>query len=106
MKVLTLYIGTSQPEAKDTVVKLISQRFDSFTVISGEGHFRGAVEPMWFVRIATDKSLLALETAEALRKVLNQETIGIDFEGRYYSCTAADPASDLAQILKSPGQHE
>jgi hypothetical protein len=100
MKVLTLYIGTSQPSAKEKVVALINQRFDSFTVISGDGYFRGKPEPMWFVRIATDKPLLVVETAEALRSALNQETVGIDFEGRYYACTAVDPASDLKQLLE------
>jgi hypothetical protein len=100
MKVLTLYIGTREPGAKHNVVALISQRFDSFTVISGDGYFRGKPEPMWFVRIASDKPLLVVETAEALRSALNQETVGIDFEGRYYACTAADPACGLKQILE------
>ena len=100
MKVLTLYIGTSQPGAKEKVVALISQRFASFTVISGDGYFRGIPEPMWFVRIATDKPLRVVETAEALRSALKQETVGIDFEGRYYTCTAENPAANLKKILE------
>ena len=99
MKVLTLYIGTSQPGAKEAVVKIIGAHFESFTVISGEGYFRGEAEPMWFVRIATDKPLQVVELAESLRKSLNQETVGIDFEGRYYPCTATDPATALKHIL-------
>ena len=100
MKVFTLYVGTTQPEAKDTVVKLISERFGSFTVISGEGYYHGQFEPMWFVRIATDKPLLAVETADALRSALNQEVVGIEFESRYYKCTATDPATALRIILE------
>src|SRR3954447_2447847 len=100
MKVFTLYVGTTQPEAKDSVVKLISERFGSFTVISGEGYYHGQFEPMWFVRIATDKPLLAVETADALRSTLSQEVVGIEYESRYYKCTARDPASALRIILE------
>src|SRR5438045_2633251 len=100
MKVFTLYLGTTNPDAKDAVVKLISERFGSFTVISGEGHYHGQFEPMWFVRIATDKPLLVVETADALRSALNQEVVGIEYESRYYKCTADDPATALRIVLQ------
>ena len=100
MKVFTLYVGTTQPEAKNTVVKLISGRFGSFTVISGEGYYHGEFEPMWFVRIATDKPLLVVETADALRSTLNQEVVGIEYESRNYKCTPEDAATALRIILQ------
>jgi|SRR3954467_10197743 hypothetical protein len=100
MKVFTLYVGTTQPEAKNTVVKLISERFGSFTVISGEGYYHGQFEPMWFVRIATDKPMLVVETADALRSTLNQEVVGIEYESRYYKCTPEDAATALRIILQ------
>ena len=100
MKVFTLYVGTTQADAKEIVVKLISERFGSFTVISGEGHHHGKFEPMWFVRIGTNKPLLVVETADALRTALKQEVVGIEYESRYYRCTAEDPASALRTLLE------
>jgi hypothetical protein len=46
MKVFTLYVGASHPSAKATLLGLLERHFESFTVISGEGYFRGAAEPM------------------------------------------------------------
>jgi hypothetical protein len=98
-KVLTLYIGTTKPNAKETTERIIGERFDSFTVISGDGYFKGGREPMWFVRIATDNPLLVLQTAQVLRTELEQESVGIEYESRYYRCTAADPGMELRKYL-------
>ena len=100
MKVFTLYIGTKQPGAKETLLEILRKRFESFTVISGEGYFRGAAEPMWFVRLATDHPQKVLEISEEIRSALRQDGVGIEYQSRYYRCTATDPASDLAEALK------
>ena len=99
LKVLTLYVGTTRRNAKETTERIIGERFDSFTVISGEGYFNGAREPMWFVRIATENPLLVLQTAQILRTELEQESVGIEYESHYYRCTAADPGMELTKYF-------
>jgi hypothetical protein len=107
MKVFTLYIGTSQPGAKETLLDILRKRFESFTVISGEGYFHGTAEPMWFVRLATDEQQKILEIAEEIRSTLQQDGVGIEYRSRYYRCTEQDPASDLSAVLESEDQgHE
>jgi hypothetical protein len=101
LKVFTLYIGTTRPGAKDAIVRIINQRFPSFTVISGEGRFQGKTEPMWFVRIATNHPLDVLATASEIRSTLQQETVGIEYESRYYLCSEEDAASALRTLLLS-----
>src|SRR3954451_5044213 len=100
MKVFTLYIGTNRAGARKTIVHIIDERFPSFTVISGEGHFQGKTESMWFVRIATEEPLKVIETAEAIRVALNQEGVGIEYESRYYRCMEGDCAKELRNFLK------
>jgi hypothetical protein len=100
MKVFTLYIGTKQPGAKKKLLEILRKRFESFTVISGEGYFRGVAEPMWFVRLATDHPQKVLEIAEEIRSALQQDGVGIEYRSRYYRCTASDPAADLARRLR------
>jgi hypothetical protein len=101
MKVFTLYIGTRKSGAHEIISRIIGERFDSFTVISGEGHFKSVTEPMWFVRIGTRTPLLVIETAEAIRVALEQESVGIEYSSRYYTCSAADPASGLKGMLEA-----
>ena len=100
MDVFTLYVGTSQPAAKETLGRILRERFESFTVISGEGYFRGEPEPMWFVRLATNDPQAVIATAEAIRAALHQDGVGIEHRGRYYRCTATDPASDLRKLFR------
>ena len=99
MKALTLYIGTRRRGARRTVVALMDQRFPSFTVIAGEGHFQGRSEPMWFVKIATLAPLKVLEAAEDIRAALNQENVGIEYAGEYYACTEEGPPKELKRLL-------
>lgn len=99
VKVFTLYIGTTKPEAKETIARIIRERFPSFTVISGEGHFHGRTEPMWFVRIATQEPLSVVATATSIRAALDQDAVGIEYESRYYCCSKDDPASELRELL-------
>lgn len=99
MKVFTLYVGTSRPNAKENLVKILRQRFDSFTVISGEGYFKGIPEPMWFVRLATDAPRIIFETAEEIKSHLDQDIVGIEYQSRYYRYAKDDPALELQSLL-------
>jgi len=99
MKVFTLYVGTSRPAAKNLLLNILRKRFESFTVISGEGYFKGIPEPMWFVRVATDVPQIIFETAEEIRGALHQDIVGIEFQSRYYRYAKENPAQELQSLL-------
>jgi hypothetical protein len=99
MKVFTLYVGTSRLNAKELLLKILRRRFESFTVISGEGYFKGVPEPMWFVRLATEDVQTIFETAKEIKTGLNQDVIGIEYQSRYYGYGKDDPARGLSTLL-------
>ncbi|HWD92526.1 MAG TPA: hypothetical protein VG938_09265 [Verrucomicrobiae bacterium] len=101
MKIFTLYIGMNEPGAGENILRILGESFPSFTFIEGKGVFRGTLESMWFVKIATTDSRLAIRVAENIRSTLQQDSVGIEYDNRYYKCTAADPASDLAKRLEA-----
>jgi len=101
MKVFTLYVGTGRPNAKPTLLAILRKYFESFTVISGEGYFRGEAEPMWFVKVSTDEYPRIFAVANSIRIALEQETVGIEYENHYYRCTVEDEASALKAVLGS-----
>jgi len=100
VKVFTLYVGISRPEAKELLLKILRQRFESFTVISGEGYFKGIPEPMWFVRLATETPQIIFESAEEIRSSLHQDIFGIEYQSRYYRYAKEDPARELQSLLE------
>ena len=93
----TLYIGTKRDGAKSEIVRIVGEHFSSFTIIPGEGFFRGTNEPVWLVKIATEDCPRVIETAVQIRKTLDQDGVGIEYYNRYFRCTQADPASDLTK---------
>jgi hypothetical protein len=99
VKVFTLYVGTGQPGAKDRLLLILRNHFESFTVISGEGYFRGAAEPMWFVKVATPEHQKVFDTAEEIRSALNQDVVGIEYQNHYYRYTETDRGSALLKLL-------
>jgi hypothetical protein len=103
MKMFMLYVGTKRPGAKETILKILREHFASFTLIEGEGQFRGSGEPMWLVKVATDAGLEVINVAVRLRRELGQDGVGIEFENRYYRCTEADEASGLRKLLGLEG---
>ena len=96
MRLFTLYVGTNQASAKSEIVRIVCERFTSFTLIQGEGFFRGSAETVWLVKIATEDCPRVIETAAQIRQSLNQDGVGIEFGGRYYRCTQIDRASALS----------
>lgn len=89
-----------KPGAKESAQNILSKSFPSFTYIEGNGFFRGNLEPMLFVKVATMDSRRVIEVAENIRSALEQDSVGIEYENGYYKCTAADAASALAQKLE------
>lgn len=77
------------------IVRIVGEQFPSFTILQGEGHFRGAAETVWVVTLATDDCPRVIEVAGKIREALNQDGVGIEFRDRYYRCTATDRASAL-----------
>jgi len=101
MKIFTLYIAVDKPGAKEIVQSLLSEGFPSFTFIEGKGFFRGDLESMLFVKVATTDWRRVIRVAENLRSTLQQDSVGIEYENMYYKCTATDSAGDLAKRLDS-----
>ena len=97
MQIFTLHIGSGQADAHAVIVGIVGSRFESFTLITATGWFRAQCEPSWLVKIATDDVAKVIEAASQVRTALQQDGVGIEHEGRYYRCTAADPASALSK---------
>lgn len=99
MTMFALYIGNNQTDAKNQIIRIVGEQFPSFTLIQGEGFFRGTAEPVWMVKIATEDCdcRLIIETAAQIRQTLDQDGVGIECDGRYYRCTQADPATALSK---------
>jgi hypothetical protein len=90
-----------EPGAMENILRILSESFPSFTFIEGKGFFRGKLEPMLFVKVATMDSRLVIRAAENIRSALKQDSVGIEYENRYYKCTAADHASELVKRLEA-----
>ena len=101
MRLFTLFIGTNRTDAKAVVINIVSSWFESYTLLAAEGCFRGATEPAWLVKLATDDADKVIETAAQIREALNQDGVGIEYGGRYYRCTATDLASALSSTVKT-----
>ncbi len=101
MRLFTLFIGTNRTDAKAVVINIVGGRFESFTLLAAEGCFRGETEPAWLIKLATDDVGKVIETAARIREALGQDGVGIEYSGRYYRCTATDPASALSRTVKT-----
>jgi hypothetical protein len=100
MRLFTLYVGTKQRGAKQLIIRLVGERFASFTLLRGEGFFRGVAEPVWIVKIATDDFRSVLAAASQIREVLNQDGVGVEHAGQYHRVTEDDAASALSRRLQ------
>jgi len=104
MKALfSLYLGALDGvrlEA-DQVSAVVGRSFDSFTLIPGEGRFRGTHDPGWGIRIATNALPQLVELAAALRREFRQDGVGIEAGGHYFRCTAETRPAKLAAELRA-----
>lgn len=99
MQVFTLYVGSKQARARGEIVRIVAEEFSSFTIIEGEGFFRGTPEPSWLVKIAADDGLKVIRTAERIRAALDQDGVGIEMDGQYHRCTSEQCAVELAASI-------
>ena len=97
MKLFTIHVGAAS--AFDAVLNVIYPRFDSFTILNGQGVFRGQSEPALLVHVATNDGLGVIAAAQAVRAALNQTGVGIEYDGLYYRCRENDDALELQQQL-------
>lgn len=94
MKLFRLYIGTRHEEGafsvaqlREAIVRTLQPHFPSFTLLGGEGWFRGIPEPGLTVVVATDDLPRLLDAASELRSLLRQDGIGLEFSSHYHRVT-------------------
>jgi hypothetical protein len=87
-----LYVGLSredipEPIDGDEVISWVAGQLDSFTVLPTQGFFRGRAENTLVFSIAHDDLSLIIDLAHRLRARLNQEGIGLEYDGNYHRMT-------------------
>ena len=90
-----LYVGLSsdiKPKTidGDQVIAWVARQVDSFTVLTTQGFFHGDAEDMLVFTIAHDDQDFVINLAYKLRAQLNQESIGLEYNGAYYRLTYAN----------------
>ena len=97
MRCYTLYIGSRSADHAEAdaalVASITASRFRSFTLFEGSGWFRGRREQVSMVKIATDDYDSVFDLARDLRARLDQDGIGLEYDGFYHRVTKADDAS-------------
>ena len=105
MKLFTLYVGSVPRKQSLTAVtlrllqELLAPTFASFTVVEGEGVFRGQAERAFVVKVTTFDAPTFLREVEKLRDNLDQEGIGIEHEGRYHRVIEGGDVRKLMQDM-------
>jgi len=105
MKTFTLYVGSAPRSPSSPTVtlnhlqRLIAPIFHSFTVIEGEGIFRGQAEHTFLVKVTTFDVIAFLDEVEKIRRALDQEGIGIEHEGSYHRVVeGGDPGKLMVNL--------
>ncbi len=91
--VFSIHVGcraeTAKIEDSDRrkIISLIEDKFPSFSIFDGEGHFNSHAEETVIINIATDQPEIILSLSHELRLALNQDGIGIQCRGIYQRVT-------------------
>lgn len=89
-----LFIGldasTTRQSQKATILSITEAHFESFTIVEGDGCFRGAHEHAFLVYVATQSEQLVVNLAEDIRSSLNQEGVGYVKLGTYNRVIESD----------------
>ena len=90
-----LYIGlspgiTTKTIDGDQVISWVARQVESFTVLTTQGFFRGEAEDTLVFTITDDDQDFVINLAHKLRAQLNQESIGLEYNGVYYRLTYAN----------------
>ena len=101
-----LYVGLSGDDTQETidddqVIAWVARQVDSFTVLTTQGFFRGHAEDTLVLTIAHDDRHFIVDLAHKLRAQLNQEGIGLEYDGAYHRMTCEnDPL--VYKVAKQP----
>ena len=101
-----LYVGLSGDDTQETidgdqVIAWVARQVDSFTVLTTQGFFRGDEEDTLVFTIAHDDQHFVINLAHKLRAQLNQEGIGLEYDGAYHRLTYAnDPL--IYEVARRP----
>jgi len=104
-----LYVGlssdvTPKPIDGDQAIAWVAQQVDCFTVLTAQGFFRGYAEDTLVFTIAHDDQLFIVNLAHKLRAQLNQEGIGLEYDGTYQRLTYADDLL-IHEVARQPRRY-
>jgi hypothetical protein len=71
----TVYRIYTEDADRETVVKAISQRFESFTLHATTGYFKGQAEKSIVIEIVEAREEVINEVARAIRAINGQKTV-------------------------------
>ena len=92
-KVYKLYVGlsridTPQPIDEAAVIDWFAKRTESFTTQTAQGYFRGQREGVIVLTLAHESYSFVEDLARQLRIFLEQDGIGLEYDGAYHRVTA------------------
>lgn len=89
-----LFVGldasSTRKTQKATIQSIMEAHVESFTIVEGDGCFRGAHEHAFLVYVTTQSEQLLVKLAEDIRSTLNQEGVGYVKLGTYNRVTGSD----------------
>lgn len=100
---ISLYLGSRNdqplmsPFDSAMAVAKTAAKFESFSIFEGKGCFRGKMEDILRIDIATDKTRVVMQLADELRDCLDQEGVGICHNGVYVRMTREVAANEIVQ---------
>jgi hypothetical protein len=85
----TLYLGSRRghgfgDEELSGIGTLVAEEFGSFTMFPAKGFYRGKTLPSLVIKIGAHDTDLVRSTARKLGRLLEQEAVGLEFDGRYH----------------------
>lgn len=85
----TLYLGSRGglgfgDEELSGIGNLVAEEFGSFTMFPAMGFYRGKTLASLLIKIGAHDTDLVRSTARKLGRLLEQEAVGLEFDGRYH----------------------
>jgi hypothetical protein len=85
----TLYLGSrgGQGFGDEELLGIgnhVAEEFGSFTMFPAVGFYRGKTLPSLVIKIGAHDTEVVRSTARKLGRLLDQEAVGLEFDGRYH----------------------
>lgn len=74
-------------ELTNTVKTVLDRHFDGYTIVPSQGQFRGESEPALAIYLTPRDGAILTKVASEIRTVLDQDGVGLFFEGKYLRVT-------------------